>query len=136
MSSRPIIDVTIQDKKYRALIDTGATAPAWIASEKYLSCLIQAKKHKDKVWISGFGGNGARKNLYIISSMKIGKLTYTNIPIIASEISNNNNFHLVLPAKMFRKMVYTINNINHKITIQTQGLQSNIKLIRNQSKLV
>ena len=126
MVSRPVIEVNIQGNKYRAILDTGAYAPVWVADEMILTDLLKSELYKDTAFIGGFGGKGTLKNVYVIDTIKMGKMIYRNVPVVAHKITNS-NFQLVLPATMFKDMIYTIDNTKHKLSIKANGFDTTIK---------
>lgn len=101
-------------KGCRAMIDTGAIIPVWTASDNDLK-ILGATLERKNVSFGGFGGE-AKGNQYRIN-FKLDKLMYVDMPIIAKEMSDL-SCHMILPATMFEKMIYTIDDINKKLEIK------------------
>lgn len=103
----------------RALIDTGALFPIWTKSEALLMKL-GGRIEKRNVTFSGFGGT-TDGHLYRIN-FNLNGLQYIDMPIVVKPM-NDLNCHMILSATMFEKMVYTIDNINKHLFIDTQDNQ-------------
>ena len=101
-------------KGCRAMIDTGAIIPVWTASDNDLK-ILGATLERKNVSFGGFGGE-AKGNQYRIN-FRLDKLMYVDMPIIAKEMSDL-SCHMILPATMFEKMIYTIDDISKKMEIK------------------
>lgn len=103
----------------RALIDTGALFPIWTKSESLL-IKLGGRLEKHNVPFSGFGGM-TYGHLYRIN-FNLNGLQYIDMPIVVKPM-NDLNCHMILSATMFEKMVYTIDNINKHLSIDTKDNQ-------------
>lgn len=126
-AQRPIV---LLEHWYRisALLDTGAVCPVWTKREELLFRLGATKLNK-KVPISGFGGT-AYGNVYELPELRVGKLKYSKIPIIAS-IMMDIPFQLILPATLFNDLIYEIDDKNHKLNISIpddESLDRNLRI--------
>ena len=97
-----------------ALLDTGALVPVWTAPVDIL-IELGAKLYKRNVSFSGFGGE-AHGDLYRIN-FKLKDVIYVDMPIVAKE-TKELNCSMLLPATMFEKMIYTIDDVDKKIEIR------------------
>lgn len=109
----------------RAMLDTGALFPIWVASDGLLESL-GARLVKKDVKFSGFGGDTAG-NLYRINFVLSG-LIYVDMPIVVKEMENL-QCHLILSATMFENMVYEIDMRRHTLHIDTKDNQP-VRLLR------
>lgn len=106
-SLRPVIEVGIFPG-CRALIDTGAVIPVWVAAESRLAALDSVRATGRQGTVSGFGGS-SEGNLYEMT-LDLDGLYYIDLPIVASGMKNA-PWHIILPATLFDNMIYTIDNI-------------------------
>lgn len=129
---RPVI---ILENGLTALLDTGAYVPVWVDEERVLSDSLGGQFIRGGVPLSGFGGM-TKGNLYQVT-MKIGKLIYPNMHMIAnSELLCP--FHMILSATMFRGLVYEINDRQHRLNITVpddQDLVRNLKIQDSDGKM-
>ena len=103
----------------RALLDTGALFPVWTKSEASL-IKLGAILEKRNVYFNGFGGE-TRGQLYRINFSLKG-LLYIDMPIVVKPMDDL-NCHMILSATMFEKIIYTIDKINKRLTIDTMDNQ-------------
>lgn len=103
----------------RAMLDTGALFPIWVASDDLLMGL-GARLIKKNVKFSGFGGD-ASGNLYRVNFM-LDDLIYIDMPIVAKEMEKL-QCHLILSATMFENTVYEIDMRNHRLKMDTKDNQ-------------
>ena len=103
----------------RALVDTGALFPIWTKSESLL-IKLGGRLEKHNVPFSGFVGMTSG-HLYRIN-FNLNGLQYIDMPIVVKPM-NDLNCHMILSATMFEKMVYTIDNINKHLSIDTKDNQ-------------
>lgn len=125
--NRPVIEVA----KYGidALLDTGAIVPIWNTDTYVLQCVFHAKKIKDNINFSGFGGT-TTGTLYSIPLFELGDLIYPDLHIIACE-SISDRFQMILSATMFSDLIYEIDNKNKyfKVTIpEGEGKIQHLKI--------
>lgn len=106
-SLRPVIEVGIFPG-CRALIDTGAVIPVWVAAESQLAVAENVHATGRRGTVSGFGGS-SEGNMYEMT-LDFGGLYYIDLPIVASRMKNT-PWHIILPATLFDQMIYTIDNI-------------------------
>ena len=106
-----------------AMIDTGSLFPVWVDDEKFLSKL-GAEVVIDHVECGGFGGS-AEGRLYAISTFQFGELIYPNFHIIAHKMELP--CQMILPATMFRKLRYEIDDENHAFNVTVPDYQSNVR---------
>lgn len=106
-SLRPVIEVGIFPG-CRALIDTGAVIPVWVAAERQLAASEGVRAMGRRGTVSGFGGS-SEGNLYEMT-LDFDGLYYIDLPIVASRMRNT-PWHIILPATLFDNMIYTIDNI-------------------------
>lgn len=114
-AQRPIMRLDNIFPGCSALLDTGALFPVWTKSSDLLE-EIGAEFVKSDVLFGGFGGN-AVGDLYKIT-LKLGNIIYPNMHIIACE-NNNIPGYFIFSATMFKDMVYTIDDCNKKLIINT-----------------
>lgn len=106
-SLRPVIEVGIFPG-CRALIDTGAVIPVWVAAESQLAASEGVRATGRRGTVSGFGGS-SEGNMYEMT-LEFDGLYYIDLPIVASRMRNT-PWHIILPATLFDNMIYTIDNI-------------------------
>lgn len=106
-----------------AMIDTGSLFPVWVGDEEVLSKL-DAKVLLDNVEFGGFGGS-AKGRLYVIPIFNFGELIYPNFHIIAHKMELP--CQMILPATMFRKLRYEIDDENHMFNVTVPDGQSNVR---------
>ena len=106
-----------------AMIDTGSLFPVWVDDEKFLSKL-GAEVVIDHVEFGGFGGS-AEGRLYAISTFQFGELIYPNFHIIAHKMELP--CQMILPATLFRKLRYEIDDENHTFNVTIPDHQSNVR---------
>jgi hypothetical protein len=121
---RPVIRLK-EWNNVRALLDTGALYPIWVASE---SALIKygGIYTGETVRFGGFGGMTEGK-LYEIT-VTIGELVFPRMSIILCNDIKNPPYQLLLSAYLFKDLIYTIDDKNHCLIINTLDNES---LIRN-----
>ena len=78
----------------------------------------------DHVEFGGFGGS-AEGRLYIIPTFQFGELIYPNFHIIAHKMELP--CQIILPATMFRKLRYEIDDENHALNVTIPDNQSNVR---------
>lgn len=113
MARRPIAQIDWFDGCL-AMIDTGAIIPIWTLTDNDL-IEIGATLERKNVSFGGFGGE-AVGNQYRIN-FKLGDIIYVDMPIIAKEMSDL-SCHMILPATMFEKIIYTIDDIHKTLEIK------------------
>jgi hypothetical protein len=121
---RPVIRLK-EWNNVRALLDTGALYPVWVAGE---STLIKygGVYTGENVRFGGFGGMTDGK-LYEVN-IAIGELIFPRMSIILCNDIKNPPYQLVLSAYLFKGLIYTIDDKNHSLIINTLDNES---LIRN-----
>lgn len=102
-----------------ALIDTGALFPVWTKSESLL-IKLGGRLQKRNVSFSGFGGE-TYGHLYRVN-FNLNGLQYIYMPIVVKPMENL-NCHIIISATMFENMIYTIDTINKKLSIDTADNQ-------------
>lgn len=112
---RPVIMLKFGSEKFRALVDTGAFIPVYTGNIEILEN-IGGKLEKRDVSFGGFGGKFTG-DLYRID-LKFGRLKFEQLPIICAHNSNM-PFTFVLSATMFAGFKYTIDNVAHKLIVDT-----------------
>lgn len=121
---RPAIMLKFGNEKFRALVDTGAFIPVYTGNIEILKS-IGGKFEKRGVSFGGFGGRFTG-DLYRID-LKFGRLKYEQLPIICAH-NPNMPFTFVLSATMFAGFKYTIDNIEHRLIVDTNTDDSTAKL--------
>lgn len=121
---RPIVSLS-NLQGLTALLDTGAYFPIWTDEEDILSSLLGAKLIKKDVPFGGFGGQ-TKGNLYKFT-MTFGDLIYPDMNIIACG-DLQVPFNMILSATMFNKLIYEIDDRNHKLNVTIPEGES---LVRN-----
>lgn len=106
--------VAILENGLTALLDTGAYMPVWVDDESILIENLGAKLVMKNVPLTGFGGT-TRGNLYQVT-IKIGALVYPNMHIVANN-ELNTPFNMILSATMFQRLIYEVDDSNHKLNI-------------------
>jgi hypothetical protein len=131
-SQRPVI-FTNQFPGCRALLDTGASFPVWTDKEETLIAL-GGKFIKDNMSFSGFGG-AVNAKLYELT-VYVGDIIFPHMSLLFSQNDAIPGYFL-FSATMFHNMIYTINNVNHTLEIDTQSNQTayNLKIIDKNNKL-
>lgn len=124
-ADRPIIYVSSQPQIV-GLLDTGAVFPVWIQEESLLVTL-GGTLYRENVPFGGFGGM-TTGNMYELPIFCIGELIYPNFKVIARQLETPAN--ILLPATMFRNLIYEIDDFHHKFNISVPVGQS---LVRNVS---
>ena len=120
---RPVVVV---GDKFKALFDTGAFFPVWVAGEKTLKSQ-GAELIKENVPFSGFGGT-ATGNLYRVT-FQVGELVYPSMPILAnSELDVT--FDVILSASMFDGLIYQVDTVNHVLTVEIPDNESTVRNIK------
>ena len=99
-----------------ALLDTGALFPVWTARESLLPKL-GGRFIKADVPFSGFGGE-TKGNLYRLKEFRIGDLVFPDLPIVTSTEMEKEPYHMIISATMLQNLVYTIDDKNHKLTVE------------------
>ena len=99
-----------------ALLDTGALFPVWTARESLLPKL-GGRFIKADVPFSGFGGE-TKGNLYRRKEFRIGDLVFPDLPIVTSTEMEKEPYHMIISATMLQNLVYTIDDKNHKLTVE------------------
>ena len=121
-NQRPVINLS--DTNISALLDTGSVFPVWIADESVLVDYLHATLIKQGVSFGGFGGQ-AVGNLYQLPMLKLGKLEYPGLYVIAHRM--NLPFHMIVSATMLSHLRYEIDDENHVLTITIPAGQSNVR---------
>lgn len=111
-----------------ALLDTGAVFPVWTKNESILTEL-GGTYQKGDIWFSGFGG-ATKGNLFILPSLTVGDLIFSNIPVIASKDLENLPFQLILSATMFSGLIYEIDDYNHRLNVTIPAGESTVRNMR------
>lgn len=119
---RPVIKLK-NFNGFRAMIDTGAVYPVWMAGEEKIAA-IGAVKIKDTIEFGGIGGMTVGA-IYKIPMFQIGDLIYPNMGIIAHK--TNFPVPILLPATMFNNLIYEINNKTHRLNITVPDDESNVR---------
>ena len=101
---------------FDGLLDTGAFFPVWTTDEDLLSDL-GAHFIKADVPFSGFGGE-TRGNLYRMREFRIGDLVFPDLPVVTSTEMEKEPYHMILSATMLQNLIYTIDDKNHKLTVE------------------
>ena len=99
-----------------ALLDTGALFPVWTAKESLLPKL-GGRFIKADVPFSGFGGE-TTGNLYRLKEFRIGDLVFPDLPIVTSTEMEKEPYHMIISATMLQNLVYTIDDKNHRLTVE------------------
>ncbi|MBO6305252.1 MAG: hypothetical protein J6M62_09290 [Selenomonadaceae bacterium] len=122
-TNRPILTLPTFHNT-RALIDTGAVFPVWCGEEELLK-EYGAEKILDSVPFGGFGGmtTGA---LYRLSIFNLGGLIFPHMNIIVHEGFSLTS-PLILPATIFRNLIFEIDNKRHTLKITIPDDESNIR---------
>lgn len=115
-------------KNYRALLDTGSYFPIWTDDEDILKD-FGGRCIQERVSFSGFGGD-TQGNMFILPELKVGDLNYSNLPIVACSDLGNAPFQLILSATMFHRLIYTIDDLNHKFTVMVPDGESHERTLR------
>lgn len=123
-TSRPIVMLKNWNN-FRALLDTGAYFPIWTADESILKDLGGNCIRKG-VLFGGFGGE-TKGNLYVLPSLLVGDLIFSNIHMIACNDLRDIPFQLILSATMFQNLIYEIDDKNHKLNINIPDDESHIR---------
>lgn len=106
-----------------AMIDTGALFPIWVAKEDTLISM-KAELLSDDVTFGGFGGKAVGK-LYKLPYFQMADLIYPDFHIILCEM--NMPCQMILPATMFSKLRYEIDDENHIFNVTVPDSQSNVR---------
>ena len=112
---KPLVDLA-DWHNIDALLDTGALFPVWTAKEELLPKL-GARFIKADVPFSGFGGE-TKGNLYRLKEFRVGELIFPDMPVVTSNEMAKEPYHMILSATMFQKLIYTIDDKNHALTIE------------------
>lgn len=107
-----------------ALIDTGSVFPVWCGEEDVL-VKYGAEKILDSVPFGGFGGMTTGK-LYNIPVFNFGGLIFPNMNIIVHEGFSIAS-PLILPATIFRNLIFEIDNKRHTLKITIPDDESNVR---------
>lgn len=107
-----------------ALIDTGAVFPIWCGAEEVLKD-YGAKKILDSVPFGGFGGMTTGR-LYNIPIFKLGGLIFPNMNVIVHEGFSITS-PLILPATIFRNLIFEIDNKHFTLKITIPDDESNVR---------
>ncbi len=118
-ADRPILRLDHLFPGCTALFDTGALFPVWTKNRELLEAL-GAKIFKRNVLFSGFGGD-VHGDIYTFT-LQLGNLIYPEMHIMACE-NNDIPGYFIFSATMFKKTVYTINDIEKKFIIVKQDNQ-------------
>ena len=122
---RPVIFLE-EWHKFDAMLDTGALFPVWVEAENALARIGGECITRD-VKFGGFGGE-AVGNLYKLPYLKIGKIIFTNLPIIACKVEAP--CHMILSASMFSGLRYEIDDENHKLNVIVPDSQSHVRNLK------
>ena len=109
----------------RAMLDTGAIYPVWVAPERSLVSLCHVTLERKGISFSGFGGS-TQGNLYKLPIVQIGKLIFPNMRILTG--NTDVPCDMILSATMFKNLIYEIDDKNHKLNVTVPDDES---LVRN-----
>lgn len=110
-STRPIL----QTQNIKALLDTGAEVPVWVASKRaFLAMFPNAVLQTENASLKGFSETVMCPAYNC--SFCLGELVFNNIPILIQEMSDS-TFQLILSASMFRGLILEFDMINYKLNI-------------------
>lgn len=106
-----------------ALLDTGAVYPIWMVGKERIE-RIHGEKIRDVIHFGGLGGT-ATGSLYKIPLFQMGDLLFPNMNIIVHD--SNFVVPLLLPATMFRHLIYEIDDYHHILNITIPETESNVR---------
>ena len=119
---RPIVYLKDWHNIY-AMIDTGSLFPIWVAREDALLDLSSELLNGD-VEFGGFGGK-AKGRLYKMPYFRLGDLIYPDFHIVMCEMDIP--CQMILPATMFYRLRYEIDDENHMFNVTVPDRQSNVR---------
>lgn len=108
----------------------------WTADESILKDL-GGKCIRKGVSFGGFGGK-TEGNLYVLPSLLVGDLVFSNVHIIASDDLKDTPFQLILSATMFQNLIYEIDDKNHKLNVNIpddENIVRNLRIIDSNGRL-
>ena len=106
-----------------AMLDTGALFPIWVGSEVHLREIGGEFAAKD-IPFGGFGGM-TKGNLYHLPNFCIGDLIYPSLPVLVSP--RKLPCQLLLSATMFSRLIYEIDDHNHRFNVTIPDRESHIR---------
>lgn len=122
-SQRPV--VTLKEwSDVAALIDTGAVLAVWTDDEQLLKELGGFQLGY-KVPIAGFGG-AVFGNVYELEKLQFGSLVYPKFKLVVCTMPKA-HFQLILPATMFSRLLYEIDDKNHMLNVTIPDDESNVR---------
>lgn len=127
---RPIMKVGC-GKDFDAMLDTGAIFPVWVADEE----LVKDMGARLKLENGKFGGFNEEHygNVYVLPYIKLGDLIYPNFHFIACK-SDGVPAQMLLPATMFKDLIYSVNDKHKFFTVTLPDGESNVRNLRIESK--
>ena len=104
------------------LLDTGANIAVWCDEADYLRRIFpDAKLVNEKIWLSGFGGDGEIADAYRIPELVLqssgNSIKFRNLTMAVS-CRLRNGYSLILPGTVFLKTDYRINNYSTEPNLQ------------------
>lgn len=109
-----------------AMLDTGSMFPVWVANEDKLIALGGKLIATDKPF-GGFGGM-TTGNIYEISSFRFGQLIFPYFHIVTCP--RHLPCQLILPATMFRGLIYEVDNYNYMLNVTIPDQESSIRNLK------
>ncbi len=114
---RPVINLY----GIRCLIDTGATTPVWCGNNALFESVFSFKEPVGFMNVSGFGGSGTSYEVYRINDFTLifseKPIVYKVFYILKGDMYRK-NFDMILPATVFVKMAYTVDNSKHTFQLE------------------
>ncbi|MBR2214585.1 MAG: hypothetical protein IJ849_02365 [Selenomonadaceae bacterium] len=109
-----------------AMLDTGSLFPIWVDDERILKEIGGVLEGVNKPF-GGFGGM-TTGNLYRIPTFQLGDLIYPNFSILASP--HKLPCQMLLSATMFSRMMYEVDDQNHRLHVTVPDTESLIRNLR------
>ena len=128
-TQRPVVYLKEYFNLY-AMLDTGSIFPVWVGEEKQLLD-IGAIFIKANIPFGGFGGI-ATGNVYRLSQFRLGELVFPSLPIIASK--SDLPCQMLISATMFRRLVYEVDDCNHKFHVTIPNHESCERIFKIEDK--
>lgn len=99
------------------LIDTGADIPVCYHPERYLEKAFHTKLVATDVGIGTFG-DMVYGNVYAVDKFVVGELSYPGLKFFAPNTDRISEYHFILSATMFDRLIYEIDKKNDILTIR------------------
>ncbi|MBR2214583.1 MAG: hypothetical protein IJ849_02355 [Selenomonadaceae bacterium] len=109
-----------------AMLDTGSMFPVWVASEERLKSIGGILEGTNKPF-GGFGGM-TMGNLYRIPTFQLGDLIFPDFHILAH--SHRLPCQMLLSATMFSRMMYEVDDQNHRLNVTVPDTESLVRNLR------